>query len=47
MDCSKAHAELRWEAKISLKNGIKQTIDCVKDNLEVIEGLSLEYNHKE
>ncbi len=47
MDCSKSHTELRWEAKISLKNGIKQTIDWVKDNLEVIEELSLEYKHKE
>ena len=47
MNCSKAEIELGWKSKISLKNGIKQTIDWVKDNIDVIKGLNLEYEHKE
>lgn len=46
MDSSRARNELDWSDKIPFKEGIDQTIDWVKANLEVIRKLPLQYIHK-
>lgn len=46
MDSSRARNELGWHDRISLEEGIDQTIDWVKANLEVIRQLPLNYVHK-
>ena len=47
MGSNKANSELKWNSKIALKTGIKQTIEWVKANLDEITKLSHEYEHKE
>jgi dTDP-glucose 4,6-dehydratase len=46
MDDCKAQTELNWQPKVSLIEGIKQTIKWVEDNLEEISALPLDYQHK-
>jgi len=46
MDSSRARDELGWYDSISFEEGIDQTIDWVKANLEVIRQLPLNYVHK-
>jgi len=46
LDSSKARAELAWEPRISLDDGIDQTIAWIKKNLDVLRALPLEYIHK-
>ena len=47
MSSKKSLSELEWQCEISIKDGINQTIDWVKDNLDEINSRSHEYNHKE
>ena len=47
MSSSKANAELKWNNEISLKAGIEETIQWVKNNLNDITKLSHDYEHKE
>jgi len=46
MDSSRARNELGWHDGVSFEEGIDQTIDWVKANLEVIRQLPLNYVHK-
>lgn len=46
MDSSRAREELGWRDNISFEDGVHQTIDWVKENLEVIRQLPLNYVHK-
>ena len=47
IDSSKARNELGWTTKVSIEEGLKQTIDWVESNFELISSLSLNYQHKE
>jgi len=47
IDSTKAREELGWSPKISLEEGIKQTIDWVRGHLEEIVEQPLQYVHKE
>ena len=47
IDSSKAREKLQWFPKISIEEGLKQTIDWVESNFELISNLSLNYQHKE
>jgi len=46
LDNSKAKEKLNWEPKISLEQGIEETIIWIKDNLEIIKQQPLDYIHK-
>ncbi len=46
LDNSKAKKELGWSDKISLEQGIEETISWVKDNLDIIKNQELDYIHK-
>lgn len=46
MDASKARAELGWEPKVSLENGIEEMIKWISDNWNEISQLPLDYIHK-
>lgn len=46
LDSSKAKNELSWQDKISLEEGIEETLTWVKDNLEVLKNLPWKYIHK-
>lgn len=46
LDSSKANRELGWEPTISLEDGISETIDWVKENLDTLKSQSLDYVHK-
>jgi len=46
LDNSKAKEELGWEPKVSLENGIEETIKWIKDNLETIKQQPFDYIHK-
>jgi dTDP-glucose 4,6-dehydratase len=46
LDSSKAQNELDWKPSISLEVGIEETVNWVKENLETINSLPLEYIHK-
>ena len=46
LDCSKAHAELNWQPRRSLKDVLHETSDWIKDNIDVLRNLSLDYVHK-
>lgn len=46
LDSTKAKSKLKWEDKISLEQGIEETIKWIKDNLEIIKRQPLEYIHK-
>jgi dTDP-glucose 4,6-dehydratase len=47
MNSSKSLNKLQWAPKISLKDGIKETVAWVQNNIDIINELSLEYEHKE
>lgn len=46
LDSSKAKQVLGWESKITLEQGIDETISWVKDNLEVLRKQPLDYVHR-
>jgi len=46
MDAAKVRAELDWQARVGLVEGIRETIAWVKANLAEIRSLPLEYVHK-
>lgn len=46
LDSTKAHEDLGWKDQISLEQGIDETINWVKENLEIIKNLPLDYIHK-
>lgn len=46
IDSSKIRKEFGWSPKISLEEGIHQTVKWVQDNSQAIEEESLEYVHK-
>jgi dTDP-glucose 4,6-dehydratase len=46
MDASKARVKLDWQPRITFAEGIRQTIEWVRMNLEEIRRLPLEYVHK-
>ena len=46
LDSSKIRTEFDWADKISLEQGIKETIDWTDNNLEALKSLPHEYIHK-
>lgn len=46
LDSSKARDELEWNARISLEQGIEETIAWVRTNLEELMGQPFDYVHK-
>jgi dTDP-glucose 4,6-dehydratase len=46
LDSSKIRKELNWQSKVSLDEGLKQTILWATENLEELSGKSLNYEHK-
>jgi dTDP-glucose 4,6-dehydratase len=46
LDSSKAAKELAWQPRVSLEDGIDETIAWVKDNLEILTKGPLDYIHK-
>lgn len=46
MDSQCARSELDWHDTIALEDGIDQTIDWIRSNLETISQLTLDYIHK-
>ncbi len=46
MDSSKARSELGWSDAYSFEQGIDETVAWVKDSLDDIRGLELDYIHK-
>ncbi|MGD2169787.1 MAG: GDP-mannose 4,6-dehydratase [Chlamydiota bacterium] len=47
IDSSKARKEFAWSPKITLEEGIQQTIAWISDNFDAIANQPLEYVHKE
>jgi len=47
LDSTKARKELGWKPKVSLKEGIKETIQWIEDNWDKIKKQPLDYVHKE
>ena len=45
INSNKIKNELGWSAKITLEDGIKETIKWIEDNWNEINKLSHEYNH--
>ena len=46
LDCRKAHTDLGWQPRYTLEDVLRETIDWVKENLDVLRNLSLDYVHK-
>ena len=46
LDSSKARQKLGWQDRISLEDGIRETVDWVDNNLEQLKEQPLEYVHK-
>ena len=46
MNTSKARKELGWKPSYSLENGLNQTVSWIKNNLEIIKTLPLNYIHQ-
>lgn len=46
MDSQRARRELNWQDAVSLEEGIDQTVDWIRTNLEAIKQLPLNYIHK-
>ena len=42
----KIRGELKWEEKITLEKGIKDTIEWIEQNFETMDGLEMNYVHK-
>lgn len=47
MSSDKARQDLAWEPSFSLIQGLEQTMDWIKKNLNIIKNLPLHYQHKE
>ena len=46
LNASKIIKRYKWKNKKSLENGIKETIDWINNNLNIIKKLNLNYKHK-
>ena len=46
LDSTKARSTLEWEDRISLEQGIEETIAWVMDNLDILKQLPFDYIHK-
>jgi len=46
LDSTKAKKELAWESTITVEQGIDETIGWIKNNLEILKKLPLDYIHK-
>ena len=46
LDSSKIRKELNWQSKVSIDEGLKQTILWAIENLQELSGKSLNYEHK-
>lgn len=46
IDSSKAHSQLAWEPKVSMREGLKEVVDWVAKEFEAIKREPLEYIHK-
>lgn len=46
LDTKKLRSELSWQDKISLENGLEQTISWVKQNFDALSNTPLNYIHK-
>ncbi len=46
LDASKITKDYNWRNKTSLEQGLIETIDWIKDNLDIINKLNLKYKHK-
>lgn len=46
LNCSKAYHEFGWKARMSLDNGIEETMGWIKNNLDVLKNEPLNYIHK-
>lgn len=46
LDSTKARTTLGWKDQITLEDGVKETIDWVKNNLETLKAQPLDYLHK-
>ena len=46
LDSTKAKEKLGWEDRISLEQGIEETIGWVRDNLDILKKLPFDYIHK-
>ena len=47
IDSSKAREELDWSPRIPLEEGLAETIEWVRENMDVIRGEALEYVHRQ
>lgn len=47
MNDNRAREELEWQPQVSLEEGISRSVKWVRQNLETIGSLSLNYEHKE
>jgi len=46
LDSTRAKEKLQWQDKITLEQGIEETIAWVRDNLEEIKKQPFDYIHK-
>lgn len=46
LDCSKAEQKFGWMPEISLEKGLQETIDWVKENLDILKTMPMDYQHK-
>lgn len=46
LDCTKAQADLGWQPRRALDDTLRETIDWVQRNLDVLRKLPMEYIHK-
>jgi dTDP-glucose 4,6-dehydratase len=47
LDCSRARKDLGWEPTMAFEQGLREVVDWIEDNWEVIKHEPLEYSHKE
>jgi dTDP-glucose 4,6-dehydratase len=47
LNSSKLRGELGWEDRISLEDGLRETLRWIDGNLELLKGRPLDYIHKE
>ena len=46
LDSANAREKLGWQDQITLEQGIEETIAWVRDNLDILKQLPLDYIHK-
>jgi dTDP-glucose 4,6-dehydratase len=46
LDSSKARTELAWEPRTTLEDGLDETIQWVRENIEILKQLPIDYIHK-